>query len=287
MKIERSFLILAVAFLAMTSVLPAGTIYLLPTGTASPTVASYSQEPFISRDPFDIPVSTKSIYINASNTKQYLVSANATEAIVVQAASSSSRIRAINLGLGPTASTMTPNGQRLAVLAGGLHVYDTSNDSELSPTFGIDVGASPTMIASDLGSSRILVLSNSDRTVTAVDLATQTVVGTPLPLGAEPNTMTVGPNGLLYVSAVNRVYEIDPRSMTLRGEIAISGTPDKLVFTPDGTKALAVNTSPISGTILFSFDLTTRTLAGTIPYGFTLTLDKVLVTSNERAFALS
>lgn len=286
MKTKRSFLILAVALVALASVLSAGTIYLLPTGTAAQTVTSFSQDPFYSLGRFDIPVNSISAYVNASSTKLYTVSGSAVAAIVVQATGSSTPIRTINLGLGPTSSLMTPNGQRLGVLAGSLHVYDTNNDSEVSPPYGIAVGESPTMIVSDLRSSRILVLSAAEKTVTAVDLATQTVAA-PLVLTAEPRTMVMGPNGLLYVSALNRVYEIDTRSMTVRGEIIVAGLPDKLVFTPDGTKALAVNTTPTTGVILFAFDLTTRTLAGTVPYGFTVTLDKIVVTSNDRAYALS
>ncbi len=287
MKTKYSLLILAVALLAQTSVLSAGTIYLLPTGTAAQRVTSFSQDPFLSLGQFDIPANSISAYLNASSTKLYTVSGSAADAIVVQAAGSSSRIRAINLGLGPTSSLMTPDGQRLAVLAGSLHVYDTNNDSEVSPSYGIDVGASPSMIVSDLRSSRILVLSTAEKTVKAVDLASQTVVGAPLALAAEPRTMVMGPNGLLYVSAVNRVYEIDTRTMTLRKEITVTGLPDKLVFTPDGTKALAVNTTPTTGAILFAIDLTTRTVAGTIPYGFTVTLDELVITSNDRAYALS
>jgi uncharacterized protein (TIGR03437 family) len=287
MKTKLPILIFAVALLALTSVLSAGTIYLLPTGTASQTVTSFSQEPFLTLGKFDIPANTLSTYINASSTKLYAVTGSAVEALVVQAAGTSSRIRAINLGIGPTSSVMTPDGQRFAVLAGSLHIYDTNNDSEVSPAYGIDLGASPSMIVSDLRSSRILVLNTANKTVMAVDLASKTVVGTPLALAAEPRTMVMGPNGLLYVSATNRVYEIDTRNMTLRGEITVAGLPDKLVFTPDGKKALAVNATPTTGAILFAFDLPTRTLAGSIPYGFTLTLDKIVVTSNDRAFGLS
>jgi len=69
MKIERSFLTLAFVLLALASVLPAGTIYLLPTGTASQTVTSYSQEPFLSLSSFDIPANTASVYFNASAAK--------------------------------------------------------------------------------------------------------------------------------------------------------------------------------------------------------------------------
>jgi uncharacterized protein (TIGR03437 family) len=287
MKIERSFLTLTLVMFAMACVLPAGTIYLLPTGTANQGVASYSQEPFLTLASFDIPANTASVYINASSTKLYAVTKEAAGAIVVQAPGSSTPIRTINLGVGPTSSLMTPDGQRLAVLAGSLHVYDTNNDSEVSPAYGIDVGASPNMIVSDLRSSRILVLSSAQKSITAVDLATKAIVGAPLVLGAEPSTMVVGPNGLLYVSAQNRVYEVDTRSMTVRGEITVSGLPGKLQFTPDGTKALAVNTTPTTGTILFAFDLTTRTLSASYPYAFTLTLDQLVITNNDRAYGLS
>lgn len=287
MKIERSFLTLAVVMFAMACVLPAGTIYLLPTGTANQSVASYSQEPFLTLASFDIPANTASVYLNASSTKLYAVTKNAAGAIVVQAPGSSTPIRTINLGLGPSSSLMTPDGQRLAVLAGSLHVYDTNNDSAVSPAYGIDVGPSPNMIVSDLRSSRILVMSSAQKSITAVDLATKAIVGAPLVLGTEPSTMVVGPNGLLYVSAQNRVYEVDTRSMTLRGEITVSGLPGKLQFTPDGTKALAVNTTPTTGTILFVFDLTTRTLAASYPYAFTLTLDQIVITGNDRAYGLS
>ncbi len=290
MKIERSFLTLAFVLLALASVLPAGTIYLLPTGTASQTVTSYSQEPFLSLSSFDIPANTASVYFNASAAKLYAVGKSAEGAIVVQTPGSATPLRTINLSVGPSSSTMTPDGRYLAVLAAVLRVYDTNNDSEYGPAtgFGFNVGASPTMILSDLSSSRILVMSSAEKSIRAVDLATKTVSSSPLVLGAEPQTMAVGPNGLLYVSAQNRLYEIEPRTLTLRGEIALSGTPGRLSFTPDGTKALAVDTTPInSGYILYCLDLTNRTILGAYPYARTITLDQVVVTSNDRAYGLS
>jgi len=285
MKIERSFLILATILLALASALPAGTIYLLPTGTASQTVTSYSQEPFQSQSSFEIPANTASVYFNASGTKRYALGKEG--AIVILAPGVETPLKTIDLKAGLTSSAMTPDGRYLAVLATVLRIYDTNNDSEYSPGSGIDVGASPSQIASDLGGSRILVLSSASKSITAVDIATKTVAGT-LVLNADLSGMAVGPNGLLYVSAQNRVYEIDPRTLTKRGEIAVNGTPGKLSFTPDGKKALAINTNPMSnGYILFSFDLTDRTTLGSYSAAGSITLDQVVVTSNDRAYALS
>jgi len=82
MKIERRFLTLVLALLATACMVPAGTIYLLPTGTANQTVASFSQEPFLTLGSFDIPANTKWWFVNASTTKMYCVSTSAVDAIV-------------------------------------------------------------------------------------------------------------------------------------------------------------------------------------------------------------
>ncbi|MGC8792392.1 MAG: Ig-like domain-containing protein, partial [Bryobacteraceae bacterium] len=152
----------------------------------------------------------------------------------------------------------------------------------------VNAGTSPIDVAVSMDSTRAFVLSASDQKLVAVDLATYSRVGE-VSIPGQSTGVAVGPNSMVYVTTLNRIYEIDPRTMTLTlpDGIALNGRPSKLVFTPDGRYGVATNLTPVAGnSSVLLFDLLNKTVASSIP-NFGVVLDRIFMAGANRAFALS
>jgi uncharacterized protein (TIGR03437 family) len=177
----------------------------------------------------------------------------------------------------PTGAVMTPDGTRLAVAAGTLHVFDTSTDTELV-SGGISVGSGATII--DLGVSldgktffTLATLSGGGSQLNSLSTATNTITGTLAVLGTATG-VTVGPNNLVYVSTQNQILEVNPTTLTAtpNGVIALNALPTKVAITPDGLYAVAGNLTPVTGSSVVLISLATHTVASTFAnVGFTFT----------------
>jgi uncharacterized protein (TIGR03437 family) len=200
----------------------------------------------------------------------------------------------------PTAIAITPNGKY--VLAGGseLDIIDTGTDQ--LATQSIPVSGTVVDIATSRDSSRAFVLSNtnSGSVVTAFDLNKLALTGTALSLTANPTSIALSPGGLLYVTTENRIYEIDPNTVALTttntdgGQIALAGSLGRLVFTPDGTTAYAVNTTPAgtaggSGGALIQLSVASHAIFNwpANPVSNPPVFTQVIVASNTRVFAVA
>ena len=206
----------------------------------------------------------------------------------------------INLSQTATAAAMSPDGRRLLVVAGDLKVYNTETDTLVQPgqTGILDVGFNPEDIAISQDSRRAFVISSGAQRVTVIDLVNTTTIGQiPLPgLIAGQGTIAAGPNGMIYVTALDRVLEIDPRGTNFDSSSVRRQFPPltgarvgKLHFTPDGTRALAVNHAPQSGQLLFLFNLDFRaagvsSVATNEPGLGGFLFDKIFIGENNRAF---
>jgi uncharacterized protein (TIGR03437 family) len=75
--------------------------------------------------------------------------------------------------------------------------------------------------------------------------------------------VTVGPNGLVYVSLPNEILELDPRTLqpTAGGAMELTGTPGPLVFTPDGQYAVTANQYTFANSTLLLVALATHTVS--------------------------
>jgi uncharacterized protein (TIGR03437 family) len=155
---------------------------------------------------------------------------------------------------------LTPDGRRLYALSLAVRVYETTNDQEV---VGINVGSTPIDIDFALDNSRAYILG-SNGTLTAVDIFSNRVVST-LNITGNPNSVMVGPTGLIYVTASNRILEIDGRdTLTQVGnDIPITGSNClKTQFTPDGSRL--VSACAVSGaTNVFVVDVVSRTVTNT------------------------
>jgi hypothetical protein len=150
----------------------------------------------------------------------------------------------------------------LAVAVAALHLFNTSTDTELvsggvsqgtgintfDVTFSLDGGTIFALGSTSAGGSQL----------TAFNTATHSAIAS-LAISTAAEAVTVGPNGLVYVSLPNQILELDPLTLqtTAGGRIAASGTPGRLTFTPDGRFAVAAN--QVTGSALIVVALGTHT----------------------------
>ncbi len=196
------------------------------------------------------------------------------------------------IGNTPTAVAASPDGNYVVVGAGSVYVLSASSSTILynTSTNGTIIG-----IAISRDSKYAYVLSNGPGAsyVYQINLQTKSVTAaSPLVLTGNSTSISLSPLNFLYVTATNRIFEIDPVLLTVtnQGNMTPNGTPGPLRFTPDGTTAYCVNlTSNVSGGSIFQITLGTHSVAfwPTANSSPPTPLDDVIVAGNSRVFAVS
>ncbi|MBL8220712.1 MAG: Ig-like domain-containing protein, partial [Bryobacterales bacterium] len=289
MSRTTSSLLAALSILSCAQFAQARNVFILPPGDGTfRPVANFVGDPFA---PASVPsISAAADTFAAFSTpsgKFYFVGRSSTDTVVVTD-SNFQVIARRNLGLGASAAAMSPDGRHLVVAAGSVHILRTDSDSVVSQ-FN-DAGSNPNDVAISLDSNRAFVTSQASGRVTAIDLNSFGNAGFRDGLGPV-NGVNVGPNGLVYVSAQNILYEIDPRDMTFRGGtgIPLNGQPGKPAFAADGLGTVRVllpnlNTA-FGGSSAISVDLLTR--QATSIFANSVVFERIVPVSGSRAFAIS
>jgi len=284
-----SIFLLALAAVSLTQ--GAESVLILP-GPGGAT----TQIPVFSANPFNPAVTIGNatpaafqVLQTPDGQKNYIISNSGSQGVTVYDQNfNNGQVISGSISLAPAAAALSPDGRRLLVLAGRVFVFDTATNTIINGT-GYIVSGTAVDLAFSIDSRFTYILSNigTSGLVTPIDLVTG-IVGTPLTLAGAGTGIAMGPNALLYVTTPNRLFEINPRTLTVTpsGEIPVNATPGKVVFTPDGRYALAINRTPISGTSVLRFDLLTHSAAGSFP-NFGVTLDRLIVAGNNRIFAYS
>lgn len=278
---------LGLAALLFLPCLHAQNVYVLP-ASGSTSTAVINPDSFVQRTVVASPDTPIAVLTTPAGDKTYLISRQPTNTVLSLDPAAPQNVRTrISLGASADAAVLTPDGRRLLVLANNLHIINTQNDAVLTPTSGLNVGTLPSDIAVSFDSSKAFILSPSSQAITALSLQTNTITGT-LSLLGQLSGITVGPDGLLYVSGTNRVYVVDPVSLTQVGEFAFSGRASKLVISPDGQFGVAANLQPQTGTAGFVLNLITRQISGNLPplSGGDI-LKSITPVSSTRALAVS
>jgi adhesin/invasin len=274
--------------LAATCMLPllAQDIFVTPGQSAATTIGVFRADPFTSAGSIAGPASAFQV-LRAGASKFYVISRAGVDTVTVYEGTipAVNQTKRFNLNQPATAAAVSPDGRRVIVLAGSAYIFDTSTDTNLTPS-GISVGNEPSSVAVSLDSSRAFVLSPSTQRLSAIDLSTSTVASTTTVPGTG-SEVAAAPNGFIYVTAPNALLEYDARTLTNTNTISLNAFPSRLAFTPDGRGALLVNTNPITGSSLIHVDLLTRTFVVAPPLGSGATLSDVVVTSPTTAYAFS
>lgn len=271
MQLARAFRPLF--FLSISLILPAfsQSIFVLPsptTGQANPDLAAVSYVPgtLKSNGQFTAGTGAYRVISSADGSKFYVLSTD-TQMPLYTVSGDFTTVKALpGVYSGITQAVLIPDGSQLYVLSGGALVgYATSSDTAIP----LPAVPSNTMVAdidSAVDASQIFAIltSNLNNTFEAISASTHKVTQTML-LPMTPSAVTVGPNGLVYVSGANTILEIDPNSYQILHQYSITATPGKLAFTPDGHYALANNLAPNGTVAVTAIDLQSHSVAGTIP----------------------
>ena len=298
----NAFKVVALCALLASPIL-GNNLFVLPTftGNATANTASiYSGNPLTSAGTFTTTSEPFLVLakpaLNPADTKYYVISRSGSSSLIILNSALAPVGTPLSFGQNVTAAALTPDGNKLLVVAGNLKIYSTQDDSEIRTQF-LDVGLNPNDIAVSQDSTRAFVMSAQGQRITAVDLTSNTILGNlPLP-GITQGYASMGPNGLLYVSAQNRILEVDPRAnpfdaAAVRRQFTFAGANlTRVQFTPDGTRALAGNTAGQSGHALvyLSLDLINPQSAIVTPTDTLngVTFEKVFVVGNDRAYAVT
>jgi hypothetical protein len=157
-------------------------------------------------------------------------------------------------GISGVASTaeVTPDGKYLLVMTDHFYIVSTANNSLAAVAdTGVPTGSTPLAVAVSHDAKTAWVLSNTTTgsAVTAVNLTSLEIAGSPLNLPSGASAMVLSARSLLYVSTNgDRIYEIDPISMsvTTNGQMQVPGIAGPLQFTPDGNNAYFLNRTTCS-----------------------------------------
>ncbi len=308
---SRNFAMRAVACLPFFSFVPLfannlfvvtnagnGTVY---AGTPLTQAGSFSASPNI------LGIFPKSAP-NAVDTKYYIISRDPTNTIQILGSNFATAGSPLSIGQVATSAALTPDGKRLVMAAGNLRIFNTDNDEDVTPRQFLDIGVRPNDVAISQDSRIAGFVSNEAQRVTFVNLTTSTIQGIiPLPGIAAGQSggafIATGPNGMFYISAEDRVLEVDPnyRPVAANAPLDLSAVRrtftfagakiGRLQFTPDGTRAIVLNTTPANSGNLYFLNL-----ALNAPGGFSTLLTsslngnviaKVFIGGNSVAYAIS
>ena len=233
-------------------------LFVLPgSGSASGEVQALVTNPLTTFRTFNAGVGSFALLANLTGSKYFIVGNSTTNSILATDATFLPSTLVANLSTPANQAMITPDGKLLAVVAGTVHLYSTATNSELvAGGVSQGTGITTTGVAAGLDSTTIFVIgSNNGDTgqLTAISASTYAITAA-LPLSQAPTAVSVGPNGLVYVSLPNEILEVDPRTLqpTFNGNISVAGTPGPLVFTPDGQYGLGVNQSTFGNSLLIA-----------------------------------
>ncbi len=184
-------------------------------------------------------------------------------------------IAAITAGSNPTSVAITPNGTKVYVAnfsSDNISVIDTATN-QVTTTIPLASGALPSHVAITPDGSRAYVTNFASsgtllNTVSVIDTATNSVIGTPISVGGRPNAIAITPDGTrAYVTRpfLNNVVVIDTATNTVIGSpIPVGTQPAVVAVSPDGTRAYVAN---FGGTTVSVINTVTNTVLATVPVG--------------------
>jgi len=157
-----------------------------------------------------------------------------------------------------TGVAVTPDGKHAYVTTNKFDntvlVIDTASNMVVA-TVLLPSGSFPEGVAVAPDGKHVYVANSNRGTVSVIDTATNTVVGTPIPVGFGPFGIAVTPDGKhAYVtnasSSSNNVSVIDTASNTAVGApIPVGSGPFGVAITPDGKHVYVANRESVPGTV--------------------------------------
>lgn len=258
----RSSLSLLASLVLLVPAFASNIVVLPQENSGNTTGYIYSPEPFTQIGTFAAdPLAFEAVW-HPNGQKFYVFSKSVTKSITVYSGTSPYAETTFRSLANISTARISPDGRRLVVLSQAVRIYDTATDQEITGlnTCG-DTPCTPVAVDFSIDSNRAFIL-NSNGSLVAINLGNNTI-GSRLAISNGPSSMAVGPTGLIYVTAQNRLLEIDGReALTQIGaEIPITGSNCLgAQFTPDGSRAV-VACNVIGSTQIYVVEIITRTVS--------------------------
>ncbi len=291
MTIKKLFCIPALLSCSLT-ILTARNIFLTPADSSSTQISTYTSDPLAFASTVTGPTGAVQVLPSLSANKFYAVGRSAGDTLTVLEGAFPNLVATRRIGLngGATSASLSGDGRRLAVLtsipngpnSAGVHVLDTTTDQLVTTGGPLLISGAPIAIAMGIDQNRVYALGA--RQLIAIEVGQGFIVGT-ANIPTQATGLTVGPNGLIYVTAQDVIHEIDPITFTIRNTTPSRGFPARLSFTPDGRSAFAVNLSPGNGVAAYYYNAVTRKT--TELTGSAIAFDKIVAINNTTALAFS
>jgi hypothetical protein len=275
------------ALAAFLLALPVNAQKILVLPTSGSTVSVFSDQPFAASTPIIANAGVFAVLSNPTGTRYFFVSsAN----VVVTDGSGASLQAPLAFGSPIAAAALTPDAKRLLIAAGSgsagsLYIYDITAGTA-TQTGVVTIGSTPSDVTGNLDSTAALVVTSTG--LASVDVVANAITGTlALPGVGAASGVVGGPNGLFYVNAQGALYEINPRTLTIRNSISVSAFPTKAVFSPDGASILLTNTTPLtsSDSAAMVVSVATHSVTGQVYY-WGLKLSKLIWAPGNKLYAL-
>ncbi len=238
--------------------LQAQDLFVLPgAGANNGVVEAFVTNPLTTYRTFSAGTGSFALLPNLDASKFFAVASSTTNSVMAVNGTFLAPTLVANLSTTPNQAIVTPDGKLLVVSAGTVHLFATASNTELVAG-GVSQGSGITTyaIAASLDSTAIFALGtngNGTSQLNSINTSTNAVTAT-LALSQKATAVSVGPNGLVYVSLPNEILEVDPRTLkpTVNGAISVTGTAGPLVFTSDGQYAIGANQALFGNSLLIA-----------------------------------
>jgi uncharacterized protein (TIGR03437 family) len=256
--LKRVFALCAFGLALPAALLHAQDLFVLPgSGGTNGLAQAFVTNPLTNFGTFTAAVGSFALLPNLAASEYFVVGSLTLNSIYAIQATSLAPTQVASLPSPASQALITPNGKVLVVVAGNVHLFNTATNTELVPG-GISQGSgyNTAAVAASLDSTSIFAVgtnASGASLLTAISASSYSATAT-LSLTQRASAVSVGPNGLVYVSLPNQILEVDPRTLqsTFNGAISVNGTPGPLVFTPDGKYGVGINQTLFGNSLLIA-----------------------------------
>jgi uncharacterized protein (TIGR03437 family) len=278
-------LVLAAAVLHAQEVFVSG-----GTNSNSNTVEALAINPLSTIAGFQAGAGTFLVFSKPDGSRIYTVAISTTQTVTSVDSTFQNPKNIASLPQPATGAAMAPNGKKLIVVGGSVHIIDTTTDTDIISSginLGSGISALDAAVSLDGKTFYVLGTASNGSQLSAIDVGSSTVTAT-LGIQGIATGVSVGPDGLIYVSTANLVIQVDPTTFkpSPGGSIQMNAKPGRLVFTYDGQYALAVNQTPVTGSAVLLISLGNHAVVNTVP-NFGIVLDVLYVTGTNKVLGYS
>jgi len=279
------------ALAAVSGVLHAQNVFVFPAAGSGGPLIVYGTNPLSQVTTIPAIPEPFAALTHPRGTRTYVVGRTGNVQVLNPSANFAEILR-YSVGSNVTSAKLTGDGRYLLMTASELLIIPVAQtDGTPIDTPIISRAASslvPDDVAVSIEGSVAFVSSALTKTVAAVDISSRAILAQQS-FTVTPNSVSVAPNGLIYVACNTRLFELDFRTglnFVRPGGFVFEADAGRPAFSPDGSKAVLVNRIPNSTAGIVAIDLRARTVSSAFA-GTGVTPTSLIVTGDGTVFGVS